>query len=64
MFKYYMNRLKFCSELCNKPENRNIPEVNVESFLFDYLNPDVHKFLTIPAHVGGYCTVQSVYWHC
>ena len=64
-FEYYMERLKFCSELCNKPENRNDPEANVESFLFDFKNESVHKFLTIRAHiVKNLCTVQSVYWQC
>lgn len=58
---YYMDRLQQFITKCltsDKP-------YGVEGDLFDFNNPEVHQFLTIPAYVAGMCAVQPrVMWSC
>lgn len=64
MINYYMNRLKQCIELCDKDHNNSMG-YNVEAYLFDFKNENVHEFLKIPAYVAGMCSVQPrVFWSC
>ena len=64
MIHYYMNRLKHCINLCYQDIDAS-KGYNVEAYLFDFKNNDVHEFLKMRAYVAGMCAVQPrIHWSC